>query len=108
MGLLDANIPQMVSSQASFADQVALFQSTVHQAENSAIAAQATHVGESSMAFQQAHAQFVEVATKMNTLLGIAEQNIGDASTTYTLADSEGASGYTSAMGAMPTNMMGT
>ncbi len=103
MGLLDTNIPQMVTSQASFADQAALFQSTVHSAESSAIAAQASHQGESAMAFQQAHARFVEVAQKMNTLLSIAGQNIGEGAQVYTVGDSEGATGYNAALGALPT-----
>ncbi|HZE17467.1 MAG TPA: type VII secretion protein EsxS [Mycobacterium sp.] len=102
MGYLDAQIPQMVASQASFADQAALFQSTVHSAENSALAAQANHQGESAMAFQQAHAHFVEVAQKMNTLLSIAGQNIGEGATSYVVGDSDGANMYQSGMGAVP------
>lgn len=102
MGLLDANVPQMVTSQASFSDQASLFTSTVHSAEQSALSSQAAHQGESAQAFQVAHGRFVEVATKMNQLLAIAGQNIGDGANTYTMYDGQGATGYNSALGALP------
>jgi len=101
-GFLDANIPQMLTSHSSFNDQAAVFQSTVHQAESSALAAQATHQGESAAAFQQAHAHFVEAAQQMNTLLSIAGQNIGEGATTYQAADAAGANDYINTMGAIP------
>ncbi|ORX14148.1 WXG100 family type VII secretion target [Mycobacterium xenopi] len=102
MGLLDANVPQLAASHSSFTDQAALFQSTVHSAEQSALAAQANHQGESALAFQQAHAHFVEVANKMNQLLMIAGQNIGEAGTNYTVGDADGVHGYQAGLGALP------
>lgn len=102
MGHLDANVPQLITSQASFADQASLFTSTVHSAEQSALAAQAGHQGESAQAFQVSHSRFVEVANKMNHLLAVAGQNIGEGANSYTMFDGQGASGYTTALGALP------
>jgi hypothetical protein len=95
MSLLDAHIPQLVSSEAAFGAKAALMRSTISQAEQAAMSAQAFHVGESSMAFQAAHARFVEVAAKVNTLLDVAQANIGDASVTYVAEDAAGATRYT-------------
>ncbi|MGO8850902.1 type VII secretion protein EsxS, partial [Mycobacterium sp.] len=64
------------------------------QAEQEALSAQAFHAGESSAAFQAAHARFVEVAARINTLLDIAQANLGDAAGTYMAADGAAASGY--------------
>lgn len=95
MGLLDAHIPQLVASQSAFAAKAALMRSTIGQAEQEALSAQAFHVGESAAAFQAAHARFVEVAAKINSLLDIAQANLGDAAGTYVAADAAAASGYT-------------
>ena len=95
MSLLDAHIPQLVASQSAFAAKTALMRSTIGQAEQEALSAQAFHVGESSAAFQAAHARFVEAAAKINTLLDIAQANLGDAAGTYTAADAAAASSYT-------------
>lgn len=102
MGLLDANVPQLVSSSSSFADQAALMRSTIHQAESSATAAQAFHQGESSTAFQAAHARFVEAAAKANVLLDVAGQNINEGASTYSTQDSTGASDIAAAAGSLP------
>ncbi|HZE16644.1 MAG TPA: type VII secretion system protein EsxG [Mycobacterium sp.] len=95
MSMLDAHIPQLVASQSAFAANTALMRSTIGQAEQEALSAQAFHVGESSAAFQAAHARFVEAAAKINTLLDIAQANLGDAAGTYTAADAAAASTYT-------------
>jgi uncharacterized protein YukE len=95
MSLLDAHIPQLVASQSAFAAKTALMRSTIGQAEQEALSAQAFHVGESSAAFQAAHARFVEAAAKINTLLDIAQANLGDAAGTYVAADAAAASTYT-------------
>jgi uncharacterized protein YukE len=95
MSMLDAHIPQLVASQSAFAAKTALMRSTIGQAEQEALSAQAFHVGESSAAFQAAHARFVEAAAKINTLLDIAQANLGDAAGTYTAADAAAASTYT-------------
>ncbi|GFG74011.1 WXG100 family type VII secretion target [Mycobacterium botniense] len=95
MSLLDAHIPQLVAAQSSFASKAALMRSTISQAEQEALSAQAFHVGESAAAFQAAHARFVEVAARINTLLDIAQANIGDAAGTYVAADSAAAGSYT-------------
>lgn len=95
MSLLDAHIRQLVASEAAFGAKAALMRSTISQAEQAAMSAQAFHVGESSAAFQAAHARFVEVAAKVNTLLDIAQVNIGDASSTYVAEDAAAASRYT-------------
>jgi len=94
MSLLDAHIPQLVAAQSAFATKAALMRSTISQTEQEALSAQAFHVGESSVAFQAAHARFVEVAAKINTLLDIAQANLGDAAGTYVAADAAAASGY--------------
>jgi len=95
MSLLDAHIPQLVATQSAFAAKAGLMRSTISQAEQEAMSAQAFHVGESSMAFQAAHARFVEVAARINTLLDIAQANLGDAAGTYVATDAAAASTYT-------------
>ena len=96
MSLLDAHIPQLVASEAAFGAKAALMRSTIAQAEQAAMSAQAFHIGESSAAFQAAHARFVEVSAKVNTLLDIAQVNLGDAAGTYVAQDAAAASTYTS------------
>lgn len=65
------------------------------QAEQQAMSAQAFHQGESAAAFQGAHARFVAAAAKVNTLLDIAQANLGEAAGTYVAADAAAASSYT-------------
>ena len=65
MSMLDAHIPQLVASEAAFGAKAALMRSTIAQAEQAAQSAQAFHMGESSAAFQAAHARFVEVSAKL-------------------------------------------
>lgn len=95
MSMLDAHIPQLVAAQSAFSAKAALMRSTISQAEQEAMSAQAFHQGESSAAFQAAHARFVEVAARVNTLLDIAQANLGDAAGTYVATDAAAASGYT-------------
>ncbi|AMO63544.1 PE family protein [Mycolicibacterium phlei] len=95
MSLLDAHIPQLVSSEATFAAKAALMRSTMAQAEGAAQSAQAFHMGEASAAFQAAHARFLEVSAKINALLDIAQVNLGDAANTYVAQDAAAASTYT-------------
>ncbi|OBG21467.1 WXG100 family type VII secretion target [Mycobacterium sp. 852002-51057_SCH5723018] len=95
MSLLDAHIPQLVAAQSAFGAKAALMRSTIGQAEQEAVSAQAFHQGESSVAFQAAHARFVEAGARINTLLDIAQVNLGDAAGTYVAADAAAASGYT-------------
>ena len=95
MSLLDAHIPQLVSSEAAFSAKAALMRSTMAQAEQAAQSAQAFHMGESSVAFQAAHARFLEVSAKVNVLLDIAQANLGDAAGTYVAQDTAAASTYT-------------
>jgi uncharacterized protein YukE len=105
MGLLEANVPQLVSSASGFTDQAALMRSTISQAEQSAVSAQAFHQGESSVAFQAAHARFVEAAAKINVLLDTAGANIHEGAGTYSSQDAAGATDITSAAGSLPTSM---
>jgi uncharacterized protein YukE len=93
--MLDAHIPQLVASQSAFAAKAGLMRSTIGQAEQEALSAQAFHVGDSAAAFQAAHARYVEMATRINTLLDIAQANLGDAAGTYVAADAAAASSYT-------------
>ncbi|MCV7301860.1 type VII secretion protein EsxS [Mycobacterium barrassiae] len=95
MSMLDAHIPQLVSSEAAFSAKAALMRSTMAQAEQAAQSAQAFHMGDSSAAFQAAHARFIEVSAKVNALLDIAQANIGDAAATYVAQDAAAASTYT-------------
>ncbi len=95
MSLLDAHIPQLVASESAFGARAALMRSVIGQAEQEAMSAQAFHAGESAAAFQAAHARFVTAAAKVNTLLDIAQANLGDAAGTYVAADSAAASTYT-------------
>ncbi len=95
MSLLDAHIPQLVASESAFGAKAALMRSTVAQAEQAAMSAQAFNVGEAAAAFQGAHARFVGVAARVNALLDIAQANLGDAGSTYVAADAAAASGYT-------------
>jgi uncharacterized protein YukE len=94
MSLLDAHIPQLNASEAAFGAKTAVMRSTISQAEQSAMSAQAFHVGESSAAFQAAHARFLEVAARVNMLLDVAQANLGDASSTYVAQDAAAASTY--------------
>ncbi|MGV0635209.1 type VII secretion protein EsxS [Mycolicibacillus trivialis] len=95
MSLLDAHIPQLVASESAFGAKTALMRSTIAQAEQSALSSQAFHQGEGSAAFQAAHLRFVEAATKVNSLLDIAQANLGEAGTTYVAADAAAAAAYT-------------
>lgn len=95
MSMLDAHIPQLVAAQSAFSAKAALMRSTISHAEQEAMSAQAFHQGESSVAFQAAHARFVEAAARVNTLLDIAQANLGDAAGTYVATDAAAASGYT-------------
>jgi len=95
MSHLDAHIPQLVAAQSAFGAKTALMRSTITQAEQEALSAQAFHQGESSAAFQAAHARFVEAAARINTLLDIAQANLGDAASTYVATDAAAASSYT-------------
>jgi uncharacterized protein YukE len=94
MSLLDAHIPQLVASQSAFGAKAGLMRSTIGQAEQEALSAQAFHQGESAAAFQAAHARYVEVAAKVNMLLDIAQANLGDAAGTYVAGDAAAASSY--------------
>ncbi|MGB3483767.1 MAG: type VII secretion system protein EsxG [Mycobacterium sp.] len=94
MSLLDAHIPQIIASESAFAAKTALMRSTIAQAEQAAMSSQAFHMGESSAAFQAAHARFVEVAAKVNALLDIAQANLGEAGATYVAQDAAAASTY--------------
>jgi uncharacterized protein YukE len=94
MSLLDAHIPQLVASQSAFGAKAGLMRSTIGQAEQEAQSAQAFHVGDSAAAFQAAHARFVAAAAKVNSLLDIAEGNLGDAAGTYVAADAAAAGSY--------------
>lgn len=94
MSMLDAHIPQIVAAEAAFGGKTALMRSTIAQAEQAAMAAQAFHMGEASAAFQAAHARFVEVAAKVNSLLDIAQVNLGEAGGSYVAQDSAAATTY--------------
>lgn len=94
MSLLDAHIPQIVASESAFGVKAALMRSTIAQAEQAAMSAQGFHIGDSSAAFQAAHARFVEVAAKVNALLDVAQANLGSAGGTYVAQDAAAASTY--------------
>ena len=95
MSLLDAHIPQLVASEAAFSAKAGLMRSTIAQAEQAAQASQAFHQGESAVAFQAAHARFIEVSARVNALLDIAQANLGDAAGTYVAEDAAASSTYT-------------
>nr|WP_244606124.1 WXG100 family type VII secretion target [Mycobacterium attenuatum] len=80
-------MPQLVAPQSVFAATAGLMRHRIDQAEQSATAAQASHVGQSAAAFQSAHARFVAAAAQVNALLDIAQANLGDAAGTYVAAD---------------------
>lgn len=94
MSHLDAHIPQLIAAESAFAAKTALMRATVAQAEQAALAAQAFHVGESAAAFQAAHARFTEAAAKVNSLLDLAQANIGEAGASYVAQDASAASTY--------------
>ncbi len=94
MSMLDAHIPQLVAAEAAFGAKTALMRSTIAQAEQAAMSSQAFHMGESSAAFQAAHARFVEFAAKVNSLLDIAQVNLGEAGATYVAQDAAAATTY--------------
>jgi uncharacterized protein YukE len=95
MSMLDAHIPQLIASESAFAAKTALMRSTIAQAESAAQASQAFHQGESSAAFQAAHARFIEVSARVNALLDIAQANLGEAAGSYVAQDSAAAGTYT-------------
>lgn len=94
MSMLDAHIPQIVAAEAAFGAKTALMRSTIAQAEQAAMAAQAFHMGESAAAFQASHVRFVEVAAKVNALLDVAQMNLGDAGASYVAEDAAAATTY--------------
>lgn len=94
MSFLDAHIPQLIASESAFAAKTALMRSTIAQAEQQALAAQAFHTGESAAAFQAAHARFAEAAAKVNALLDLAQANLGEAGATYVAQDASAAGTY--------------
>ena len=94
MSFLDAHIPQLVASESAFGAKSGLMRSTIGQAEQEAMSAQAFYAGESAAAFQAAHARFVAAAAKINALLDVAQANIGDAAGTYVAADAAAAGSY--------------
>lgn len=94
MSFLDAHIPQIIASESAFAAKTAVMRSTIAQAEQAAMSSQAFHMGESSAAFQAAHARFLEVAAKVNALLDVAQVNLGDAGATYVAEDAAAATTY--------------
>ena len=94
MSMLDAHIPQIIASESAFAAKTAVMRSTIAQAEQAAMSSQAFHMGESSAAFQAAHARFLEVAAKVNALLDVAQVNLADASSTYVAEDAAAATTY--------------
>jgi len=63
--MLDAHIPQLVASQSAFGAKAGLMRSTIGQAEQEAMSAQAFHAGESAAAFQAAHARHENNTTSM-------------------------------------------
>lgn len=94
MSHLDAHIPQLIASETAFAAKTALMRSTIAQAEQAAVGAQAFHMGEAAAAFQAAHARFVEAAAKVNALLDIAQVNLGEAGASYVAQDAAAATTY--------------
>src|SRR5246127_4511150 len=94
MSMLDSHIPQLVASQSAFGAKAGLMRSTIGQAEQEAMSAQAFHAGEAAAAFQAAHARFGAATAKINTLLDVAQANLGDAGGTYLAADSAAAGSY--------------
>jgi uncharacterized protein YukE len=94
MGHLDVNASQLLTSQSSFEDKASLMRSTMASAEQSAVAAQAFHTGDSALAFQTAHAHFIEAAAKINSLLDIASAQLGEGGTTYLTEDAAAAASY--------------
>jgi uncharacterized protein YukE len=101
MSFVDVQVPQLVSSEASFGDQSALMRSTMGSAEQQALAAQAFNMGDMSMSFQAAHARFVTAAGKINALLDVAQANLGEGASTYVAQDSMAAGDVAAAGGAL-------
>lgn len=102
---LDADVAQLASSSGSFAESAASFHGLIEQADATAQQAQAFHQGESSVAFQQAHAQFRDAADQLKNLTNVAHEDIGSAGQTYTTADAQHASDLMHTLGAMPTSL---
>lgn len=100
---LDTNAAQLVSSSSGLGDASANMRGTIAQAEANAQAAMGFHMGESSTAFQAAHARFVEAASKTNMLLDVAAAQVHEGAGSYVTGDSEMADGVSSASGIIPT-----
>lgn len=97
MSMLDAHIPQLAAAESEFGAKAGLMRSIINQAEQKAMEAQAFYQGESAVAFQAAHARFVEAAGKVNDLLHIAQLNLGDAAAKYAATDSAAAQSFAGA-----------
>lgn len=95
MSLLDAHIPQLVASQSAFAAKAGLMRHTIGQAEQAAMSAQAFHQGSRRRRFRPPMPGFQAAAAKVNTLLDVAQANLGEAAGTYVAADAAAASTYT-------------
>jgi thiazole synthase ThiGH ThiG subunit len=62
MSLLDAHIPQLVASESAFGAKAALMRSTIGQAEQEAMSAQAFHVAHESNAMAMNARDMAEAA----------------------------------------------
>lgn len=97
MSMLDTHIPQLAAAESEFGAKAGLMRSLIGQAEQKAMESQAFHQGDSAVAFQAAHARFVEAANKINDLLHVAQLNLGDAAAQYMSADSTAAQSFAGA-----------
>ncbi|WP_292974839.1 hypothetical protein [Mycobacterium sp.] len=100
MGLLDASLPQLQSSHASFTDQATQFMALLHQQEATAQQALAVNGGSNSLAYQGTMAQMYDSGNQLQALLHTAGTNIGDAQVTYLTQDANAADA-TSGIGGM-------
>jgi uncharacterized protein YukE len=81
-------------AETDFVTQAALMRSTIGHAETEAEASQAYHQGPAAVAFRGAHMRFVAAAAQVNTLLDLAQANLGDAATKYVGVELHNASTY--------------
>jgi uncharacterized protein YukE len=102
MSFLDVATAALSTGQNSFQDQANLMRSTIHSAEQSAVASQAFHQGDAAAAFQVGHARFVEASGKINALLDIASANLCEGAAQYTAKDAANASANAAAAGLVP------
>lgn len=101
MGFLDANIPGLTQGESTLGEKFASYMQLGSQASGEMSAAR-MNAGEAADALQVFGLRFDEILSKQSQLIQIAQQNFGDAITTYVAQDSQAANATSAVIGALP------